>query len=244
MSDFDRTGVHVDVPVRRRPGSSRLTDRLARTFGGFDRTQAELPGWEDGSTVEYAALDQPDDGWPAYADRFPISRHGYDRAAVDHHLAALERELTELRDGKPVSEAISAEIERFGEQTAAILRVAHEQAHETRRSAHAEADRCLADAAQNALAITNEAHQRLQQLDAETDQVWRERARLIDDVRTVATSLLALADEASERFPAEGNRVDQPMAAPAPAPPAPQPAPVSYDNGTSASEDDGIAGLA
>jgi len=33
--------------------------------------------------------------------------------------------------------------------------------------------------------------------------VWRERARLLEDVRDVSASLASLADQADERFPAE-----------------------------------------
>ena len=141
--------------------TERFAGRLARTLGGFDRTNAELPSWEDGGTVEFPNGVQTDAGWDAEPERFPTVRHGYDRDAVDHHVDALERELAELRERGPSADAISAEITRIGEQTAAILQVAHAAAHETRRDAQAEADRCLADAASNALAITDQAQQRL-----------------------------------------------------------------------------------
>ena len=212
MSDFDRTGVQLDEPVKR-PGASRLADRLVRTLGGFDRTRQELPDWEDGATVEYSTVGGLDEPLPGQAaDRFPVSRHGYDRGTVDRHIDRLEREIAELRDQGP--EAISAEIDRIGEQTASILKVAHDEAHQTRRVAQAEADRCLADAAANALAITDDANKRLRQLDSETDVVWHERARLIDDVRGVATALMSLADDAAERFPSESEKVHAPVRAP------------------------------
>jgi cell division septum initiation protein DivIVA len=183
--------------------TERFAGRLARTFGGFDRTREELPEWEQPGGVEYDTAVQTAERWEQEPDRFPVTRHGYDRNAVDQHLDALEHELAELRERVPSTESISEEIKRIGEQTAAILQVAHEQAHVTRREAQSEADRCLADAAANALAITDDAHQRLRQLDSDTDMVWRERARLIDDVRAVATALISVADEAATRFPAE-----------------------------------------
>ena len=40
-------------------------------------------------------------------------------------------------------------------------------------------------------------------LDSETDSVWRERERLLEDARNVGLALIALAEEAAERFPAE-----------------------------------------
>src|ERR1019366_3842950 len=119
--------------------------------------------------------------------------------AVDEHVAELERELSQLRASERSDSSVAAEIERIGEQTSAILFVAHDQAQE-------QADRCVADAAANAVAISEEASRRLRQLDGETDSVWRERARLIDDVRHVSGDLATLAQEANDRFPAEPDR--------------------------------------
>ena len=139
--------------------------------------------------------------------------------------------------------AIDAELARVGEETSAILKVAHEQAAEITRRARVEADRCVADAAANAVAMTEDAKRKLRQLDSETDAVWAERVRLIEDVRNVATSLFSLAEDAADRFPEDGDKgspngpasamrpepksppAPEPKAAPAPehkAPPAPE----------------------
>ncbi len=99
--------------------------------------------------------------------------------------------------------SITDELERIGEQTASILVVAHDQAHETTRLAQEQAERCVADAAANAVADHRRGQgSKLRELDAETDAVWRERERLLEDVRTVSAALANLADQASERFPA------------------------------------------
>jgi DivIVA domain-containing protein len=237
MGNFDRPEATLDEPVKPRTTSSRfadLGDRLARTFGGFDQSNAKRANWvsngaahdqgpqptalvEDPAVAHTTGAEHPpvpdppaagDPGmaaplpaWEPVQDRFPTVRRGYDRAAVDEHIAELERELEELRDRAP--RAVAVEIERIGEQTAAILSTAHEQAQETTRRAQTQADECIANAASNAVAITQGASQQLRELDGETDAVWRERARLIDDVRTVATALLALAQDAADRFPAE-----------------------------------------
>jgi hypothetical protein len=81
--------------------------------------------------------------------------------------------------------------------------VAHDKAHETTRLAQEQADRCVADAASNAVALTEDAKRRLQSLDMETDTVWQERTRLLDDARAVGAALIALIDEAEARFPEE-----------------------------------------
>ena len=52
----------------------------------------------------------------------------------------------------------------------------------------------VADAAENAVAITEQAQRKLESLDVETDVVWQERARLLEDARTVAGELVALVE--------------------------------------------------
>lgn len=140
------------------------------------------------------------------SSHFPVAPLGYNRQAVDEHVADLESELTELRHAlaqashgeAPMS--IQEELERIGAETASILVVAHDKAHETTRLAQEQADRCIADAAANAVAITEEATRKLQELEAETDGVRRHRERLIADVRNISSSLQSLADDAERRF--------------------------------------------
>jgi len=152
------------------------------------------------------------------SSHFPVAPLGYNRQAVDEHFADLETELTELREAlaqashgeAPMS--IQEELERIGEETASILVVAHDKAHETTRMAQEQAERCIADASANAVAITEQAALKLQELEAETDGVRRHREQLIADVRNISGSLQSLADDAERRF-ADA----QPPAAPEPA---------------------------
>ena len=208
MSDLDRPGATLPGPVKQRPKTSRfanLGDRLARTFGGYDRDPGETHEWDPPDGLGYADDSDPP-AWDPVGPRFPLARLGYDRAAVDEHVAELERELAETQTRAPSADAVSAEIEKVGQQTSAILTVAHDRAHEMTRQAQEQADRCLADAASNAVMITEDAKRRLHQLDSDTDAVWRERSRLIEDVRSVSSALATLADEAVARFPAELER--------------------------------------
>jgi hypothetical protein len=213
MNDFDRPGAALDEPVTRRSAGSRLAelgDRLSKTFGSIDRVQPEVPDWGADADRPYADQDTVETriSEPFEPPRFPIARQGYDRQAVDQYVAELELELAQLRAVERADSSVAAEIERIGEQTSAILLVAHDKAQETMRQAQEQADRCVADAATNAVSITEEATRRLRQLDGETDSVWRERARLIDDVRHVSGALAMLAEEAGDRFPAESVRTD------------------------------------
>jgi cell division septum initiation protein DivIVA len=209
MSDFERSGMTVDEPAKRRtPGTwfADVGDRLARGFSSFDRPQAEEPEWEpyDEPDQPTAAVDAMP--WEHDRKRFPTALHGYDREAVDTHLAALEAEIDDLHAQRLRAPEVDAEIERVGEETTAILKVAHEQASEITRRARTEADRCVADAAANAVAMTEDAKRKLRKLDSETDSVWAERGRLIEDVRNVATALFSLAEDAAERFPEDADR--------------------------------------
>ncbi len=182
------------------PESTSHADRAGQADGAGDLGRSDDAG------------DDTDHHRPA---RFALTLRGYDRDAVDAELARLEAEIALLREqvGPPMS--ITEEIERLGEQTASILVVAHDKAHETARNAHAEAARAVSDAARDAERITTEAERRLRELDEETDAVWRERERLLDDVREVSVTLATLADAASERFPPAAPEPD-PEPAPAP----------------------------
>lgn len=253
MSDFERSGMTFDEPAKRRsPGTffADLGDRLARGFNNIDRPPRDdaEPDWEEYDEYEQPTaaaepIDWDPDELPARPSsqnsarpssqnkRFPTALHGYDREAVDAHLAALERELVELRVHRVPEPSVEAELERLGTETSAILKVAHEQAAEITRRAQVEADRCVSDAASNAVSMTEEAKRKLRQLDSETDAVWAERGRLIEDVRSVATALFSLAEDAADRFPEEGDKrapahtmAAAPAARPAsPAQGAPQP---------------------
>ena len=235
MSDFersgDRAGVTYDEPVKRRsPGTffADLGDKLARGFNSFDRPQPDEPDWD-----RYEETDQPTaavDTLPPEEPsrrRFPTSLHGYDRDAVEDYIDGLEHEIAQmaakLSAQRSPTSAVQAEIDRVGEETSAILRVAHEQAAEITRRARGEADRCVSDAAANAVSMTEDAKRKLRQLDSETDAVWAERMRLIEDVRNVATSLFSLAEDATDRFPEDGDKDSATVAASA-IEPAPKPA--------------------
>jgi hypothetical protein len=191
-----------------------VAGRVANWFAGGERLRDEAlePDYEPERDPIRALTSAAETSEPS---RFPVAPFGYSRAAVDEHLIGLERQVAELRAQRQPKVSVTEELERIGEQTASILVVAHDQAHETTQRAQEQAERCVADAAANAVAITAEAKQRLRELDGETDSVWRERERLLEDVRAVSAALASLADQASERFPAA------PEATPAPEAPAP-----------------------
>ncbi len=205
MNNFHRPhgGVQEAAPADEavRSPFSEIAGRFANWMTGADRLPVE-----ETDAAEEPEMGNGDEPLPPADDdesaRFPVAPFGYSRAAVDEHVTKLERELAQLRAKQAPMASITDELERIGEQTASILVVAHDQAHETTRLAEEQAERCVADAAANAVQITAEAKAKLRDIDAETDAIWRERERLLEDVRVVSAALANLANQASERFPA------------------------------------------
>lgn len=148
-------------------------------------------------------VDRPSSGQaPA---RFPLAREGYDRAIVDQRFAELEqevmeldRELADVQASTPPRGDVAAEIDRIGEQVAAILIAAHETANETRRRAEAEAADVVADAENRVRTITDDASRELSRLQGEIASLRSERDRVLDDIRGIADGLRALAAKSRE----------------------------------------------
>jgi cell division septum initiation protein DivIVA len=212
VANLERRSLALDRDAKRRGTGSRfgdLSDRLARTFTSGGREHKE--DWEErGEQASYELRDEREAAWDQVVPRFPITRQGYEPAAVDAHIADLEqelneldRELSELRANAPAEDQVAEEIQRVGEQTSAILLAAHDKAQQTTRQAKEQADKCLADAAANAIEMTKEANRKLHELETEKLLVWRERSRLLEDVNNLSKALSQLSAEAAKRFPAE-----------------------------------------
>ena len=142
--------------------------------------------------------------------RFPLVMRGYNRTAVDDYVAELEqelfavdRDLAALRGGGAVADEVASELKRLGEQTSAVLLTAHQQRDEILRKAQEQADRCVAEATATANALTAKCEQRLRELNAQNDAAQGERARLLEDLRTISTALVEVADSADARFSSE-----------------------------------------
>ncbi|HET9104554.1 MAG TPA: DivIVA domain-containing protein [Solirubrobacteraceae bacterium] len=226
--DDDASSEERPARVATRPRTAEERPRVGARLSGFgSRVRDALAGLDLGQVTRPPAFEPADpeatQAFDVLADvpaesestgRFAVAPLGYNRTAVDEHVAALERELAELRETREPQEpaiSITEEIERIGEQTASILVVAHDKAHETTRLAQEQAQRRVADARADAEAITAAAQARLEALDAETDSVWQERARLLDDARAVADEMIALIERARERFPDEVKAPETPV---------------------------------
>jgi cell division septum initiation protein DivIVA len=146
----------------------------------------------------------PDNPVPAVADvEFPLTLRGYDRLAVDAYVQRTSQLVAELQATRSPEAAVRRALERVGEEVSGILQRAHETAGQITAQSRSEADDRLEAARQEAAQIITDAEQRVRELDAETDRIWGERHRIVEDTRDLARELLSLTDTAAERFPAE-----------------------------------------
>ncbi len=144
----------------------------------------------------------PDDALPVAADvDFPITLRGYDRLAVDAYVKKTSQLVAELQSTRSPEAAIRRALERVGQETSGVLQRAHDTADQITAQSRKEAEERLVRARQEAEQITIDARERLKDLDAETDRIWAERHRIVEDARELARQLLVLADAAAERFP-------------------------------------------
>jgi cell division septum initiation protein DivIVA len=144
----------------------------------------------------------PDDPLPTVADvEFPMVLRGYDRLAVDAYVQKTSQLVAELQATRTPEAAVRRALERVGEEVSGILQRAHETAEKITTQSRREAEERLEAARREAAQIVQRAEDRLHELDAETDRIWAERHRIVEDTRELAGQLLTLTDSAADRFP-------------------------------------------
>jgi hypothetical protein len=132
---------------------------------------------------------------------FPVVLRGYDRVAVDAYVKKTSQLVAELQSTRTPEAAVRRALERVGEQISGILKRAHETAEQITSQSRAEAEDRLEAARQETINITASGEERVKELDAETDRIWAERHRIVNDARDLASQLQALATAAAARFP-------------------------------------------
>jgi cell division septum initiation protein DivIVA len=196
------------VPCGYSPGVNDPTEQPAPADNG---QAAPEPGAKAsavavavGDTAEITALDPHEDYLPEVAGpQFPIVLRGYDRATVDAYVIRVTELVAELQSLRSPKAAVRKALDRVGRETASILQRAQEAADATTAESRARADARVREAEREAEKIIGDAHDQVKRLDADTEALWRERRRLIEDVQRVADELRASAEEALIRFPAE-----------------------------------------
>jgi cell division septum initiation protein DivIVA len=128
---------------------------------------------------------------------------GYERRSVDEYLDLSSARIAELEALQSPSEAVRQALDRVAADTGGILKEAHETADGVLARAQEDADRMVRGARVEADRLIAAAEARARQLAIDTDALWQERMRLIDDAQAVSASLAEIADVAAARFPAE-----------------------------------------
>ncbi len=186
----------------------------------------------------------PDDPVAMVNADFPVALRGYDRLAVDAYVQQTSRLVAELQATRSPEAAVRRALERVGEEVSGILQRAHDTAEQITSQSRAEAEDRLEQSRREAAEITADAQLRVKELDADTDRIWAERHRIVDDTRTLARQLLLLADSAAERFPA-AEEPEEPAEAQENAEAAPGPAPYDAEApATEAMPDEPVTGAA
>ena len=173
---------------------------------------------ENSAATEHAIIQEitaplatlPEDPLPVVADvEFPVVLRGYDRLAVDAYVKRTSQLVAELQATRSPEAAVRRALERVGEEVAGILQRAHEAAAQITAQSRSEAEDRLERAREEAAQIVADAERRLKELDAETDRIWAERHRIVEDAQDLARQLLALAESAAERFPADEEPLEE-----------------------------------
>jgi cell division initiation protein len=137
------------------------------------------------------------------APEFPAALRGYDRGAVDAYVQRVSQVVAELEATRVPEAAIKRALERVGEETAGVLQRAHETAEEIVSRSRVEAEDRMERARIEAEQIVGAARDSLASIDRDTDRVWAERTKLLEDTKRLADEMLAVADGGLERFPPE-----------------------------------------
>ena len=171
-------------PRHERDESEHVTDLLA-SVGPADPVQGAL----------IAQVAQVRDA------AFPLALRGYDREAVDAYVERVSRLVTELEASRSPEAAVRRALERVGEETTGILQRAQQTADEVTERSRASADDRIHEAEREARALTEDAEDRVRELEADYGAIWARRDHLLEQVRDLAERLLATADDSADRFP-------------------------------------------
>ncbi len=177
----------------------------------------------------------PDDPVAVVQADFPAALRGYDRLAVDAYVQRVSQLVAELQATRSPEAAVRRALERVGEQISGVLQRAHETAEQITVQSRREAEDRLEQARAEARQIAGLAEQRVKDLDADTDRIWIERHRIVDDARDLASQLLTLAATAGERFPEAD--ATEPETGGAEAPPPDEETPPPYEEAPSPYEE-------
>src|SRR5919205_77368 len=157
--------------------------------------------------------------------QFPVSVRGYDRDAVDAYVKRVNRVIAELEISRSPRAAVRHALDRVGKQTVAVLQEARESADKlleaARDEADAEKDRAKAEVAKLVVNASDEADRT--KAEADTEAVWNERGRLLEETQAMAQKLQELASGAAARLGDDHSEQQTIVVEPQPQKDAPKP---------------------
>ena len=156
--------------------------------------------------------------------QFPLALRGYDRAAVDAHLAQIAQLVAELEATQLRENVVQRALDEGGEQTSGILQHAPDTAEEIAARSRSQAEGRIQRAEREAELVRREAETYAERVAADTRALTEERRKLIEELRQYAEDVLAVADDALERLPELVAEPPGPEPAP---PPEPEPEPAA-----------------
>lgn len=153
---------------------------------------------EDGDGTREAAQREAD------ATRDAAQREAHELRTSAQQESAMLREMaaTEVTEAR---ETATREVTELRDTTAREVQqqrdVAARDAQQLRTSAQQEADRVLGGARQEAEELLDAAETRARDLAQNAETIWRERRRLVDDMRAIGEQLTSIGEAESRRFP-------------------------------------------
>lgn len=144
---------------------------------------------------------------------FPVAVRGYDRRSVDEFVQEMFELVNALEGRQSREEVVQRALDQVGEETAGILQRAHRTADEIAARSRAQAEGRIQRAEREAEISREQADDYAEKVIVDTQLLWEERQRLLDDIRQLADDVLATADVAADR-------VSLPEGLPAPEAPA------------------------
>lgn len=148
--------------------------------------------------LRQAAQEDADGTRDAAQREADATREAAQREALELRTTA-QHESTALREmaATEVTEARDTATREVTEQRDTAAR----EAQQVRTAAHQEADRVLGDARNQAEGLLDEAETRARELAQNAETIWRERRRLVDDMRAIGEQLSSIGEAESRRFP-------------------------------------------
>lgn len=212
---------NVDFPISLRgydrPAVDRYVERVTRLI-----TELEMSSSPEAAVRH--ALDEVSE------ETRDILQHAYQtadeiaarsRAKADNRLQEAEREAQEMldaaqREAQELRETTTGEVQNLREtsqretgdlreqamhEIAELRDTAAREAHELRAAAQRESDEMRGSARREAETMLEGAEARTRELARDAETIWRERRRLIDDMRGVGEQLVAIGEVEGKRFP-------------------------------------------